>query len=38
MGKFRDNINAQLSKCEKIDESIDNLLEGFELLRKQDGN
>lgn len=38
MGKFRDNINAQLSKCEKIDESIDNLLECFERLRKQDGN
>lgn len=23
MGKFRDNINAQLSKCEEINESID---------------
>lgn len=38
MGKFRDNINAQLSKCEEINESIDSLLEGFERLREQDGN
>lgn len=38
MVKFRDNINAQLSTCEEINESIDNLLEGFERLRKQDGN
>lgn len=38
MGKFRDNINAQLSKCEEINDSIDNLLEGFEHLRKQDEN
>lgn len=23
MGKFRDNINAQLSKCEEINESFE---------------
>ena len=37
MGEFRDNIDTQLSKCEKIYESIDNLLEGLEHLREHGG-
>ena len=37
MGEFRDNINAQLSKCEEIYISIDNLLEGLEHLREHGG-
>ena len=37
MGEFRDNINTQLSRCEEIYESIDNLLEGLEHLREHGG-
>lgn len=37
MGKFRDDINAQLSKCEELYESIDNLLKGLEHLREHGG-
>lgn len=37
MGEFRDNINAQLSKCEEIYESIDTLLEGLGRLREHGG-
>lgn len=37
MGEFRDNISTQLSKCEEIYESIDNLLEGLEHLREHGG-
>lgn len=37
MGKFRDDINAQLSKCEEIYKSIDNLLEGLERFRERGG-
>lgn len=37
MGEFRNNISTQLSKCEEIYESIDNLLEGLERLRAHGG-
>lgn len=35
--KFRNDINAQLSKCEEVYESINNLLEGFGCLREHGG-
>lgn len=37
MGKFRDNINAKLYKCEDLEQSLDNLLNGIEELREKGG-
>lgn len=37
MGEFRNDINAQLSKCEEIYESIDTLLKGVGRLREHGG-
>lgn len=37
MGKFRDNINNKLYKAEDVENSIENLLSGFENLREKGG-
>lgn len=37
MGKFRDNINDKLYKAEDIENSIENLLSGFEEFKEKGG-
>lgn len=37
MGKFRDSINDKLYQVEDVENSIENLLSGFEKLREKGG-